>query len=65
MYDEDNIDKYDHVKYYLELDAVAFPPPMDININMMPFIVEPNFPTIPEVFVLSSYMLSVCVTALL
>ena len=28
---------------------VTFPSPKDININMMPFVVEPGYPTIPEV----------------
>jgi hypothetical protein len=39
----------DRAKHFLELGSVTFPSPTDINVNMMPFEVEPNFPTIPEV----------------
>ena len=37
---------------------ITFPAPKDININMMPFIVEPSYNTIPEVSACFNYYVS-------
>jgi hypothetical protein len=38
-----------HWKPLMNRMYCTFPPPSDININMMPFYVEPTYSTIPEV----------------
>lgn len=44
-----NLEIGDHITAWKCLDRVDFPAPTDININMMPFIPQEPFSTVPEV----------------